>query len=159
MPNLDAIFFPKGTPAVREKNEAATPFQGLQGHLNSPIRLRIYGGFRIVKFDFGEIKLNFKRPVFCDSREGGCKKGPASPLKFCCSGGGIIFAGRFICAQHRNTTAGAAGNFQFSADELLRWGNFRFPLSRRDCRFAQCAVAAPAFCCKTNLLESAVKEM
>ena len=51
--------------------------------------------------------------------------------------------------------------FQFNADELLRWGNFRFPLSRRDCRFAQCAVAAPACCCETNisLLESAVKEM
>ena len=64
MPNLDAIFFPKGTPAVREKNEAATPFQGLQGHLILPIRLRICGGFCTVKFDFEEIKLNIKIPYF-----------------------------------------------------------------------------------------------
>ena len=129
MPNLDAIFFPKGTPAVREKNEAATPFQGLQGHLILPIRLRICGGFCTVKFDFEEIcmykiMIADDEPIVLDS------------LK------------TFPWSDH-----------QFSADEPLRWGNFRFPLSRRDCRFAQCAVAAPAFCCKTNLLESAVKEM
>lgn len=69
--------------------------------------------------------------------------------------------GFFFARNIVDTTAGAAGKFQFSADEPLRWGNFRFPLSRRDCRFAQCAVAAPACCCETNisLLESAVKEM
>lgn len=118
----------------------------------SPIRLRTCGGFRAVKFDFEGIKLNFKIPYFAILGKEVLRRVWQVRQNSVAAAAGLCLQGVFLTRNIVDTAVGAAGNFQFSADEPPRWGTaFRWagviavsrnvPLRRRS------AVAEQIFRC------------